>query len=58
VTAGTKVTLLQGENATPMKASKLSGQPGLLYRRNSLTGAVEVIPRTGSGVELNEALHS
>jgi len=58
VTAGTKVTVLQGENATPVKASQLSGQPGLLYRRNSLTGAVEVIPRTGSGVELNEALHS
>ena len=58
VTAGTKVTLLQGDNATPVKASQLSGQPGLLYRRNSLTGAVEVIPRTGSGAELNEALHS
>jgi len=31
---------------------------GLLFRRNSLTGAVEVLPRSGQGVELNTALHA
>ena len=28
-----------------MKAVELSGLPGILFRRNSLTGAVEVLPR-------------
>ena len=37
---------------------ELSGVPGLLFRRNSLTGAVEVLPRTGDGVGLNAALHA
>lgn len=55
VTAGTKVTMLPGGGT--VKAVELSGRPGLLFRRNSLTGAVEVVPRDGSGVELNEALH-
>jgi 2,3,4,5-tetrahydropyridine-2-carboxylate N-succinyltransferase len=32
--------------------------PGLLFRRNSLTGAVEVLQRSGGGVELNAALHA
>jgi 2,3,4,5-tetrahydropyridine-2,6-dicarboxylate N-succinyltransferase len=31
--------------------------PNLLFRRNSMTGAVEVLPRSGPGVELNAALH-
>jgi len=59
VTAGTKVTVLR-DGAGPMstKARALSGVPGLLFRRNSLTGAVEVLPRSGSGVELNAALHA
>jgi 2,3,4,5-tetrahydropyridine-2-carboxylate N-succinyltransferase len=57
VTAGTKVMVLRGDGPTQVKARELSGQPGLLYRRNSLTGAVEVIPRTGQGVELNKVLH-
>jgi 2,3,4,5-tetrahydropyridine-2-carboxylate N-succinyltransferase len=55
VTAGTKVTLPDG-NA--VKAGELSGQNGLLFIRNSLTGAVQVRPRTGSGVTLNSALHA
>jgi 2,3,4,5-tetrahydropyridine-2-carboxylate N-succinyltransferase len=54
VTAGTKVTLPDG---TVVKAQAVSGQPGLLFRRNSTTGAVEVVPRTGRTVELNAALH-
>jgi 2,3,4,5-tetrahydropyridine-2,6-dicarboxylate N-succinyltransferase len=55
VTAGTKVTLPDG---TVVKARELSGQPGLLYIRNSVTGAVEARPRTGQGITLNEALHA
>ncbi|CAN5283600.1 2,3,4,5-tetrahydropyridine-2,6-dicarboxylate N-succinyltransferase [soil metagenome] len=59
VTAGTKVLLLDG-SAEPrtVKAVELSGVPGLLFRRNSGTGAVEVLPRTGKGIELNAALHA
>ncbi|KMS92038.1 2,3,4,5-tetrahydropyridine-2,6-dicarboxylate N-succinyltransferase [Prauserella rugosa] len=54
VTAGTKV-LVDGKS---MKAGELSGISGVLFRRNSTTGSVEVVPRTGTGVELNEALHA
>ena len=36
----------------------LSGRDGLLFRRNSLSGAVEVLDRTGDGIELNAALHA
>lgn len=53
VTAGTKV-LVAGEE---IKAVDLSGLPNLLFRRNSVTGAVEAIERSGRAVELNEALH-
>jgi len=60
VTAGTKVTVLSTGDGEPrtVKAVDLSGVPGLLFRRNSLTGAVEVTQRSGSGVELNAALHT
>ena len=54
VTAGTKVTLTGG---AVVKAVQLSGRGGLLFLRNSLTGAVEARVRTGTGVELNTALH-
>jgi len=57
VTAGTKVSFIADEQTTQTKASVLSGKPGLLYRRNSITGAVEVIPRDGHGVVLNPKLH-
>jgi 2,3,4,5-tetrahydropyridine-2,6-dicarboxylate N-succinyltransferase len=30
----------------------------VLFRRNSLTGGVEAVARTGTGVELNSALHA
>ncbi|GEM_PF-3086450 len=43
---------------TQTRASALSGQRRLLYRRNSMTGGVEVLPLDGHGVSLNEALHS
>ncbi len=63
VTAGTKVVVLDGSrtaDASPhtVKAEELSGVPGLLFRRNSLTGAVEVLPRAGLGIRLNTALHA
>ena len=63
VTAGTKIVLVDGP-ATPdggrttVKGSDLSGQSGLLFRRNSLSGAVEAVRRAGVGVTLNEALHA
>jgi 2,3,4,5-tetrahydropyridine-2-carboxylate N-succinyltransferase len=58
VTAGTKLTLLSSDAPPrPMKAVELSGVPNLLFRRNSLTGAVEAVPRTGAGVTLNASLH-
>jgi len=56
VTAGTKVSVV-GTDST-VKAAALSGVPNLLFRRNSLTGAVEVLPRSGDGVALNAALHA
>jgi 2,3,4,5-tetrahydropyridine-2-carboxylate N-succinyltransferase len=55
VTAGTKVILPDGRT---IKARDLSGSDGLLFRRNSTTGVVEVVPRTGTGIELNVALHA
>jgi 2,3,4,5-tetrahydropyridine-2,6-dicarboxylate N-succinyltransferase len=55
VTAGTKVATPDGE---VVKAGTLSGASGLLFRRNSQTGAVEVLPRSGSWAGLNAALHA
>ena len=55
VTAGTRVTLPDGKIT---KAVDLSGQPNLLFRRNSQSGAVEVIARSGSWGGLNAALHA
>ncbi len=55
VTAGTKVTTPDG---TTVKARELSGANNLLFRRNSVTGAVEVVARDGQGIALNAALHA
>ena len=55
ITAGTKVTMSDG---VTMKAREFSGANNLLFRRNSMTGAVEVVARDGSGINLNEALHA
>jgi len=64
VTAGTKVTVVGSSSdpdadGTVVKAAELSGRSGLLLRRNSRTGAVEVLARRGTSgaVELNAALH-
>ena len=58
VTAGSKIVLTEGGNSATVKGSDLSGRDGLLYRRNSLTGAIEAVARAGVGVTLNEALHA
>ncbi len=55
ITAGTKVTLPDGD---VVKARELSGASGLLFRRNSQSGAVEVVPQSGSWRGLNAALHA
>ncbi|MFC1402321.1 MULTISPECIES: 2,3,4,5-tetrahydropyridine-2,6-dicarboxylate N-succinyltransferase [Streptacidiphilus] len=55
VTAGTRVTLPDGKVA---KAVELSGQDNLLFRRNSQSGTVEVIARSGSWGGLNAELHA
>jgi len=55
VTAGTKVTTADGQT---VKAVELSGADNLLFRRNSVSGAVEVVRRDGTGITLNDALHA
>lgn len=56
VTAGTKVTLPDG---SVVSARTLSGKPGLLFRRNSQTGAVEVLNTDSSRWGgINSALHT
>ena len=55
ITAGTKVTMPGGQ---VVKAATLSGADGLLFRRNSVTGAVEAVTREGTGIQLNTALHA
>jgi 2,3,4,5-tetrahydropyridine-2,6-dicarboxylate N-succinyltransferase len=55
VTAGTRVALPDGQ---VVKALELSGSDNLLFRRNSQTGAVEALPRSGSWSGLNAALHA
>jgi 2,3,4,5-tetrahydropyridine-2-carboxylate N-succinyltransferase len=57
VTAGTKVLVISDEGTVAVKAVELSGKSGLLFRRNSATGAVECLSRTGVGITLNSALH-
>jgi 2,3,4,5-tetrahydropyridine-2-carboxylate N-succinyltransferase len=54
VTAGTLVIDPSGHT---VKAKLLSGQSNLLYRRNSISGSVEVIVRSGSWGGLNADLH-
>jgi 2,3,4,5-tetrahydropyridine-2,6-dicarboxylate N-succinyltransferase len=55
ITAGSKLILPSGDI---VKARSLSGQSGLLFWRNSVTGALEVKPRMGRGIQLNAALHA
>ena len=55
VTAGSKVKLPDGK---VVKARELSGANGILLRRNSETGALEALPRSGTWGGLNNVLHS
>ena len=54
LTAGSKVLLPDGKT---IKARELSGANGILIRRNSQTGAIEALPKTGTWGGLNSALH-
>ena len=58
VTAGTKVTMVTDSGQQVVSARELSGRSQLLFRRNSVTGAVEAIVREGGGFELNADLHA
>jgi len=55
ITAAAKIKLPDGEI---VKAKSLSGASNLLFRRNSLDGALEVVMRTGTWGGLNSILHS
>ncbi|MCV7034956.1 2,3,4,5-tetrahydropyridine-2,6-dicarboxylate N-succinyltransferase [Mycobacterium heckeshornense] len=55
VTAGTKVAMPDGST---VKARELSRGNNMLFRRNSVTGAVEVVARDGQGIALNQDLHA
>lgn len=55
ITAGSKVTLPDGST---VKARELSGASNMLFRRNSVTGALEAVVRSGSWGGLNSVLHA
>ena len=55
LTGGTRVTLPGGE---VVKALELSGASGMLFRRNSQSGAVEAHQREGGWGGLNAMLHA
>ena len=55
ITAAAKVTLPDGE---VVKAGTLSGAHDLLFRRNSITGGLEAVMRTGTWGGLNSVLHA
>ena len=59
ITAGTKVTVTDIDGKPKVvKAVELSGADNVLFRRNSVTGAVEAVPWRSDGVALNAALHA
>jgi 2,3,4,5-tetrahydropyridine-2-carboxylate N-succinyltransferase len=58
VTAGTLVGLHTPGGVEVVKARELSGKGGLLYRRNSQSGAVEALPRSAKWDGLNPDLHT
>ena len=59
ITSGTKVIMLddKGEHVDTVKARELVGKSDLLFRRNSITGAIECLTNK-TAIELNEALHA
>jgi 2,3,4,5-tetrahydropyridine-2-carboxylate N-succinyltransferase len=59
ITAGAKVNVLDDSNnlVTEVKARELASKPDLLFRRNSLTGAIEC-KTNKTAIALNEELHA
>ena len=59
ITAGTIVVVLDdtGAEVKTVKARELAGESDLVFRRNSLSGRVEVVTNK-SALQLNSALHS
>lgn len=59
ITPGTKVVMLDdtGAEVKKAKARDLAGNSDLLFRRNSISGAVECLTNK-SAIELNAALHA
>jgi len=55
ITAGSKISLPDG---SIVKAKELSGANNLLFRRNSQSGALEAVAKTGKWAGLNAALHN
>ena len=55
ITAGSKIALPDGST---VKARELSGANNLIFRRNSQSGALEAIPKTGQWDGLNSILHA
>ena len=59
VTAGTKVTITDMDGKPKViKAAELSGADNVLFRRNSVTGAIEAVPWKRDGIKLNADLHA
>jgi 2,3,4,5-tetrahydropyridine-2-carboxylate N-succinyltransferase len=54
ITGGSRVQMPDG---SVMKAKELSGKNGILFRRDSQSGALHAIPRNKSWGELNAELH-
>jgi 2,3,4,5-tetrahydropyridine-2-carboxylate N-succinyltransferase len=55
ITAGSKITLPDGK---VVKARELSGANNLIFRRNSQSGNLEVVPKVGGWDGLNSVLHA
>ena len=55
ITAGSKITLPDGN---VVKARELSGASNLIFRRNSMNGNLEVVPKVGGWDGLNSILHA
>ena len=55
ITAGSKISL---PNGSIVKAKELSGANNLLFRRNSQSGALEAVAKSGKWAGLNSALHN
>jgi 2,3,4,5-tetrahydropyridine-2-carboxylate N-succinyltransferase len=59
ITAGTKVSVSGSDGSTRvLKALDLSGRDNILFRRNSVSGAIEAVPWRAEGITLNPDLHA